>query len=86
MGDLDISFVGSARPSSDRMMSPLDQDPFWPGRLSNCSDPDSRISFGSSFSNARSSDAVGGFGVYSSSSQESGNYSWSGSQCQVRIH
>ncbi|XP_042000969.1 U-box domain-containing protein 52-like isoform X2 [Salvia splendens] len=78
MGESDISFVGSARPSSDRI---FDQDPFIPARLSNCSDPDSRLSFGSPFSNPRSSDATtNSFGVYSSTSQESGNFSWSGSQ------
>lgn len=84
MGESDISFVGSARPNSERMMSPLDQDPFVPGRLSSSSDTDSRMSFGSPYSNARSSDATGSFGVYSSTSQDSGNFSWSGSQSQVR--
>lgn len=86
MNESDISFVGGSRPStSDRMMSPFDQDPFVPGRLSNSSDPDSRMSFGSPFSNARSSDATGSFGVYSTtSSQDSGNFSWSGSQSLVR--
>ncbi|XP_047948578.1 U-box domain-containing protein 52-like isoform X3 [Salvia hispanica] len=80
MGESDISFVGSARPSSDRMMSGFDQDPFVPGRLSSGSDIDGRLSFGSPFSNARTSDATNGFGVYSSNSQESGDFSWSGSQ------
>ncbi|KAG6431590.1 hypothetical protein SASPL_109669 [Salvia splendens] len=80
MGESDISFVGSARPSSDRMMSAFDQDPFVPGRLSSGSDIDGRLSFGSPFSNARTSDATNGFGVYSSTSQESGDFSWSGSQ------
>lgn len=86
MGESDISFVGSARPGNDRMMSPYEQDPFVPARLSSSSDPESRISFGSPFSNARSSDATNSFGVYSSSSQESGNFSWSGSQSLVRTH
>ncbi|XP_042055412.1 U-box domain-containing protein 52-like [Salvia splendens] len=80
MGESDISFVGSARPSSDRMMSAFDQDPFVPGRLSSGSDIDGRLSFGSPFSNARTSDATNGFGAYSSTSQESGDFSWSGSQ------
>ncbi|KAH6817307.1 kinase with adenine nucleotide alpha hydrolases-like domain-containing protein [Perilla frutescens var. frutescens] len=84
MSESDISFVGTARPSSDRMMSPFNQDPFMPARLSNSSDPDSRMSFGSPFSNARSSDATGSFGVYSSSSEDSG-ISWSGSQSMEEV-
>ncbi|KAG6414260.1 hypothetical protein SASPL_126978 [Salvia splendens] len=51
----DISFVGSARPSSDRIFH---HDPFIPARLSNSFDPDSRLSFGSPFFTPRSSDAT----------------------------
>ncbi|KAL1547912.1 non-specific serine/threonine protein kinase [Salvia divinorum] len=80
MGESDISFVGSTRPSIDRLTPPFDQDPFVPGRLSSGSDIDGRLSFGSPFSNGRSSDATNSFGVFSSTSQESGNFSWSGSQ------
>ncbi|KAL8488253.1 hypothetical protein ACS0TY_024051 [Phlomoides rotata] len=84
MIDSDISFVGSARPTttSDRMMmSPLDYDSMMlPPRLSNTSEPESRLSFGSPFSNSMSSDANNSFGVYSSSSTESANNSWSGAQ------
>lgn len=86
MIDSDISFVSSVRPSNDRMIVPLDQDTIMPPRLSNSSDPESRLSFGSPFSNARSSDANSSFGVFSSSSQESGNFSWSGSQSLVCKH
>ncbi|GER42036.1 kinase [Striga asiatica] len=77
MPDTDISFVSPMRPSMNLL---FDQDTMMAPRLSNSSDTDNRPSFGSSFSNARSSDANNSFGVYSSSSQESGNYSWSGSQ------
>ncbi|KAL3825533.1 hypothetical protein ACJIZ3_021562 [Penstemon smallii] len=83
MPDTDISFVSSTssgRPSTDRPMSNFDHDMILAPRLSNSSDSESRISFGSPFSNARSSDSNYSFGVYSSSSMESGNYSWSGSQ------
>ncbi|GFP79419.1 U-box domain-containing protein 35 [Phtheirospermum japonicum] len=81
MPDTDISFVSSVRPSNERMNQLLDQDMMMAPRLSNSSDTENRLSFGSPFSNARSSDANNsGFGVYSSSSQESGNFSWSGSQ------
>ncbi|KAI3443464.1 hypothetical protein Pfo_000129 [Paulownia fortunei] len=79
MPDTDISFVSSGRPSSERTVPSLDNDMMAP-RLSNSSDTENRLSFGSPFSNARSSDANNSFGVYSSSSQESGNFSWSGSQ------
>ncbi|XP_020553494.1 U-box domain-containing protein 35 isoform X2 [Sesamum indicum] len=78
MTDSDISFVSSGRPSSDRMMSALEQDMMMAPRLSSSSDTENRLSFGSPF--ARSSDANSSFGVYSSSSNESGNFSWSGSQ------
>ncbi|KAL0374672.1 UNVERIFIED_CONTAM: U-box domain-containing protein 34 [Sesamum radiatum] len=78
MVDSDISFVSSGRPSSDRMMSALEQDMMMAPRLSSSSDTENRLSFGSPF--ARSSDANSSFGVYSSSSTESGNFSWSGSQ------
>lgn len=85
MIESDISFVGgSARPSSDRMMmtSPLDYDSMLPPRLSSGSDQESRLSFGSPYSNGRTSDATN-FGVFSSSSVESGSNSWSGSQSMV---
>ncbi|KAK4414907.1 U-box domain-containing protein 52 [Sesamum alatum] len=77
MPDSDISFVSSGRPSSDRMMSALEQDMMMAPRLSSSSDTE-RLSFGSPF--ARTSDANSNFGVYSSSSNESGNFSWSGAQ------
>ncbi|KAK4483738.1 hypothetical protein RD792_010940 [Penstemon davidsonii] len=66
MADSDISFVSSTssgRPSTDRMIPILEQDMFMGPRLSNGSDTESRLSFG----------------AFSSSSQESGNFSWSGS-------
>ncbi|PIN07101.1 Serine/threonine protein kinase [Handroanthus impetiginosus] len=78
--DTDISFVSSNRPSNDRLIPSFDQDMIAAPRLSSSSDTENRLSFGSPFSNARSSDATNSFGVYSSSSQESGNFSWSGSQ------
>ncbi|KAL3644265.1 hypothetical protein CASFOL_012197 [Castilleja foliolosa] len=79
--DTDISFVSSVRPSNERMNQFLDQDMMMAPRLSNSSDTESRLSFGSPFSNARSSDTNNSsFGVFSSSSQESGNFAWSGSQ------
>ncbi|CAA0821487.1 Protein kinase protein with adenine nucleotide alpha hydrolases-like domain [Striga hermonthica] len=77
MPDTDISFVSPMRPSMNLL---FEQDMMIAPRISSSSDTDNRPSFGSSFSNARSSDANNSFGVYSSSSQESGNYSWSGSQ------
>ncbi|KAL7096250.1 hypothetical protein ACP275_10G069900 [Erythranthe tilingii] len=78
--NMDISFVSSVRPSNERMFPSLEQDMMMAPRLSNSSDTENRLSFGSPFSNARSSDANNSFGVCSSSSQESGNFSWSGSQ------
>ncbi|EPS65707.1 hypothetical protein M569_09070, partial [Genlisea aurea] len=72
MPESDISFVSSTRPSNERAFQTIDQDMFMAPRLSSSSDNDSRISFGSPFSNPRASDAM-----YSSSSQESGNFSWS---------
>ncbi|KAL6575293.1 hypothetical protein OROMI_012578 [Orobanche minor] len=80
MPDTDISFVSSVRPSNERTYPLADQDMMMAPRLSNSSDSENCLSFGSPFSNARSSDANNSFGVYSSSSQESGNFSWSGSQ------
>ncbi|CAA0818718.1 Protein kinase protein with adenine nucleotide alpha hydrolases-like domain [Striga hermonthica] len=80
VADSDISFVSPARPGNERMNSLFDQDMMMAPRLSNSSDTDNRSSFGSQFSNARSSDANNSFGVYSSSSQESGNVPWCGSQ------
>ena len=88
MIDSDISFVGgSARPSSDRMMmmSPLDYDSMLPPRLSSGSDQESRLSVGSPYSNGRPSDATNSFGVFSSSSAESGSNSWSGSQSMEEV-
>jgi nucleotide-binding universal stress UspA family protein len=70
MPDTDISFVSSSRPSTERLNSMLDSDMGLPPRLSNSSDPDSRISFGSTYSN-------NSFGIFSSSSAESGGQSWS---------
>ncbi|KAL3642843.1 hypothetical protein CASFOL_013658 [Castilleja foliolosa] len=79
--DSDISFVSSVRPSNERMNPLLDQDMMMGPRLSNSSDTEYRLSFGSQFSNVRSSDANNSsFGVYSPRSQESGNFAWSGSQ------
>ncbi|KAL2503410.1 Protein kinase protein with adenine nucleotide alpha hydrolase-like domain [Forsythia ovata] len=78
--DSDISFVSSGRPSTDRMTPSFDnQDMNLGSRLSSISDKDTRLSVGSPFSGARSSDA-NSFGKFSSSSQESGVFSWSGSQ------
>ncbi|KAL3830106.1 hypothetical protein ACJIZ3_018908 [Penstemon smallii] len=83
MPDSDISFVSSTssgRPSTDRMIPILEQDMFMGPRLSNGSDTESRLSFGSQYSNPGLSEANNSsFGVFSSSSQESGNFSWSGS-------
>lgn len=76
----DISLVSSGRPSTERMIYTLDQEMSMASRLSNSSDTENRSSFGSPFSNAMSSDANHSFGILSSSSHESGNYSWSGSQ------
>ncbi|XP_073275194.1 U-box domain-containing protein 52-like isoform X2 [Primulina huaijiensis] len=78
--DTDLSYVSSGRPSTERMIHTLDHDMSMTSHLSNSSDAENRSSFGSSFSNTMSSDANYSFGIFSSSSQESGNYSWSGSQ------
>ncbi|XP_073289883.1 U-box domain-containing protein 52-like isoform X1 [Primulina huaijiensis] len=78
--DTDISFVSSSRPSNDRMMYALDQDTNLPPRLSSGSDSENPMSFGSQISNSKSSDAGSSFGIFSSSSQESGSNPWSGSQ------
>ncbi|XP_073052441.1 U-box domain-containing protein 52-like isoform X2 [Primulina eburnea] len=80
MLDTDLSYVSSGRPSTERMIHTLDHDMSTTSHLSNSSDAENRSSFGSSFSNTMSSDANYSFGIFSSSSQESGNYSWSGSQ------
>ncbi|KAL2553878.1 Protein kinase protein with adenine nucleotide alpha hydrolase-like domain [Forsythia ovata] len=83
--DSDISFVSSGRPSTDHTITSFDsQETNIVPRLSNSSDTDGRLSFGSPFSGSRSSDANSSFGVFSSSSVESGNFSWSGSQNLVR--
>ncbi|XP_022847253.1 U-box domain-containing protein 35-like isoform X2 [Olea europaea var. sylvestris] len=77
----DISFVSSGMPSTDRTTASFDsQEINIVPRLSNSSDTDGRLSFGSPFSGSRSSDPNSSFGVFSSSSLESGNFSWSGSQ------
>ncbi|XP_073033487.1 U-box domain-containing protein 35-like isoform X1 [Primulina eburnea] len=78
--DTDISFVSSSRPSNDRMMYALDQDTNLPPRLSSGSDAENSMSFGSQISNSKSSDGGSSFGVFSSSSLESGSHPWSGSQ------
>ncbi|XP_073047691.1 U-box domain-containing protein 52-like [Primulina eburnea] len=80
MLDTDTSFVSSGRPSTERMIHTLDSEMSMASRLSNSSDTENRSSFGSPFSNAMSSDANYSFGILSSSSHDSGNYSWSGSQ------
>ncbi|XP_051131551.1 U-box domain-containing protein 35-like isoform X2 [Andrographis paniculata] len=75
----DLSFVSSGRPSCDRMIGSIDQDLMMAPRVSNCSDTDGRMSFGSQLSNSLISDANNSFlGVYSSSSMDSGHFSWSG--------
>ncbi|KZV26810.1 U-box domain-containing protein 35-like [Dorcoceras hygrometricum] len=78
--DTDLSFGSSGRPSTERMNHTQDQDMSMASRLSNSSDTENRSSIGSPFSHAMSSDANYSFGILSSSSLESGNYSWSGSQ------
>ncbi|KAL2533356.1 Protein kinase protein with adenine nucleotide alpha hydrolase-like domain [Abeliophyllum distichum] len=84
--DSDISFVSSGRPSTEHTITSFDsQDTNIVPRLSNSSDTDGRLSFGSPFSGSRSSDANSSFGVFSSSSLESGNFSWSGSQNQEEV-
>lgn len=82
----DISFVSSGMPSTDRTTASFDsQEINIVPRLSNSSDTDGRLSFGSPFSGSRSSDPNSSFGIFSSSSLESGNFSWSGSQNLVCI-
>ncbi|XP_073150184.1 U-box domain-containing protein 35-like [Henckelia pumila] len=78
--DTDISFVSSSRPSNDRMLYALDHDTNLPPRLSSGSDPENSMNFGSQISVSKSSDGGSSFGVFSSSSLESGNHPWSGSQ------
>ncbi|KZV27856.1 U-box domain-containing protein 35-like [Dorcoceras hygrometricum] len=74
--DTDISFVSSNRPSNDRMMYALEQDTNLPPRLSSGSDTEHPMSFGSQISKS----SEGSFGVFSTSSLESGGHPWSGSQ------
>ncbi|CAI9780303.1 unnamed protein product [Fraxinus pennsylvanica] len=79
--DIDISFVNSGRPSTDRTIASVDsQETNIVPRLSNSTETDSRLSFGSPSSGSRSSDMTGSFGVFSPGSLESGKFSWSGSQ------
>lgn len=74
----DISFVSSGRPSVDRFF-PDSQDICFAPRLSNGSETESRLSFGSPFSGSRTSESANSFGIFSTSTNDSGGTSWSSS-------
>ncbi|XP_019174176.1 PREDICTED: U-box domain-containing protein 35-like isoform X2 [Ipomoea nil] len=80
MPESDISFVSSGRPSTERLFPMLSdsQEMSYPGRLSNGSDTESRLSFGSVFSGSRASDVNNPPNLISPFSQENGG-SWSSS-------
>ncbi|CAH9075598.1 unnamed protein product [Cuscuta epithymum] len=81
----DISFVSSGRPSTERMFPMLSdsQESSILHRLSNGSDTDNRLSFGSALSGSRLSDMnYNPSNILSSHSQESGG-SWSSSSQTV---
>lgn len=96
VAESDLSFVSSGRPSSTFPISMDSHDSGLPPRLSNSSDTDiknsaprlsnsseteSRLSFGSSYSATRLSEA----NAFSSNSFDSGNGSWSSPSNLVRI-
>lgn len=80
MPESDISFVSSGRPSTERLFPMLSdsQEMNYPCRLSNGSDTESRLSFGSVFSGSRASDVNNALNMVSPFSQETGG-SWSSS-------
>lgn len=99
VAESDLSFVSSGRPSSTFPISMDSHDSGLPPRLSNSSDTDiknsaprlsnsseteSRLSFGSSYSATRLSEA----NAFSSNSFDSGNGSWSSpsNQCSFQLH
>lgn len=82
MHDTDISFV-SARPSGDRMFPSFDDMGTAPPRLSNSSDTENRLSFGSPFSGPKSGESNNSFGILSAGPQDSSSMSWSASHNPV---
>lgn len=90
MPDTDISFVSSGRPSTDRLFPSLPdiQDMGFTPRLSNGSETENTLSFSSPFSSSKTPDTNSSLGIFSSSTQENGNISWSSSVqnqvCELR--